>query len=39
MKKNGMLLAALAIAAAILLGVWMYFRPATTEGRDRKSVG
>ncbi len=32
MKKNGMLLAALAIAAAILLGVWMYFRPATTEG-------
>ena len=38
MKKNGMLLAALAIAAAILLGVWMYFRPATTEGSKELDI-
>lgn len=38
MKKNRMMIAALAVAIAVLLGVWMYFRPSTTAGSKNLDI-
>lgn len=38
MKKNRKILAALAIAAAVLLGIWLCFKPAGTAGSKDLTV-
>ncbi|MCI8329369.1 MAG: DUF4430 domain-containing protein [Oscillibacter sp.] len=38
MKKNGKVLAALIAAAAVLLGIWLYFRPQGTAGNKTLDI-